>query len=189
MHVRFLRIRPSGALPPPSRTASPGSAGVPPASCPCQPPSPTSPWPTAPGVLEQGSPPGCARLAGDASPRQPGYRRCRQPAAFAAWRPLSFISDSAGSDPVGGHRISRAEEEQWRRSGLIEVAETGEAVPGLVRAGRPRSPGGRHSLKSLLPLKVESDRNAAQPDAPDRRPRPSAAGKPVRGLPSPSIGV
>ena len=47
--------------------------------------------------------------------------------------------DSAGSDPVGGLPISQAEGEQWRHSRLIEVGETSEAVPGLVRAGRPRS--------------------------------------------------
>ena len=47
--------------------------------------------------------------------------------------------DPAGSDPVGGNRISQAEREQWRRSRLIEVGEIAEAVPGLVRAGRPRS--------------------------------------------------
>ncbi len=47
--------------------------------------------------------------------------------------------DSAGSNPVVGHHISQAEGEQWYRSPLIEVGELGEAVPGLVRAGRPRS--------------------------------------------------
>ena len=47
--------------------------------------------------------------------------------------------DSAGSNPVVGHHISQAEGEQWCRSPLIEVGELGEAVPGLVRAGRPRS--------------------------------------------------
>ena len=47
--------------------------------------------------------------------------------------------DAAGSDPVGGNRINQAEGKQWRRSRLIEVGEKAEAVPGLVRAGRPRS--------------------------------------------------
>ena len=47
--------------------------------------------------------------------------------------------DAAGSDPVGGNRISQAEREQRRHSRLIEVGEIAEAVPGLVRAGRPRS--------------------------------------------------
>ena len=47
--------------------------------------------------------------------------------------------DAAGSDSVGGNRISQAEGEQWRRSRLIEVGEITESVPGLVRAGRPRS--------------------------------------------------
>ena len=47
--------------------------------------------------------------------------------------------ESAGSHPVAGHRVSQTEGEQWCRSRLIEVGEMGEALPGLVRAGRPRS--------------------------------------------------
>ena len=47
--------------------------------------------------------------------------------------------DAAGSHPVGGNRIGQAEGEPWRRSRLIQVGEMVEAVPGLVRAGRPRS--------------------------------------------------
>ena len=47
--------------------------------------------------------------------------------------------DAAGSHPVGGNRIGQAEGEPWRRSRLIQVGEMAEAVPGLVRAGRPRS--------------------------------------------------
>ena len=35
--------------------------------------------------------------------------------------------------------IGQAEGEPWRRSRLIQVGEMAEAVPGLVRAGRPRS--------------------------------------------------
>ena len=47
--------------------------------------------------------------------------------------------DAAGSHPVGGNRIGQAEGEPWRRCRLIQVGEMSEAVPGLVRAGRPRS--------------------------------------------------
>ena len=47
--------------------------------------------------------------------------------------------DAAGSHPVGGNPIGQAEGEPWRRSRLIQVGEMAEAVPGLVRAGRPRS--------------------------------------------------
>ena len=47
--------------------------------------------------------------------------------------------DAAGSHPVGGNGIGRAEEEPWRRSRSIQVEEMAKAVPGLVRAGRPRS--------------------------------------------------
>ena len=38
-----------------------------------------------------------------------------------------------------GNSIGQAEGEPWRRSGLIQVGEMAEAVPGFVRAGRPRS--------------------------------------------------
>ena len=47
--------------------------------------------------------------------------------------------DAAGSHPVGGNSSGQAVGEPWRRSRLIQVGEMGEAVPGLVRAGRPRS--------------------------------------------------
>ncbi len=47
--------------------------------------------------------------------------------------------DAAGSHPAGGNRIGQAEGKPWRRSRLIQVGEMAEAVPGLVRAGRPRS--------------------------------------------------
>ena len=47
--------------------------------------------------------------------------------------------DAAGSHPVGGNPIGQAVGEPWRRSRLIQVGEMAEAVPGFVRAGRPRS--------------------------------------------------
>ncbi len=47
--------------------------------------------------------------------------------------------DAAGSHPVGGNRIGQAEGKPWLRSRLIQVGEMTEIVPGLVRAGRPRS--------------------------------------------------
>ena len=40
---------------------------------------------------------------------------------------------------AGGNRIGQVEGDPWRRSRLIQVGEMAEAVPGLVRAGRPRS--------------------------------------------------
>ena len=40
---------------------------------------------------------------------------------------------------MGGNSIGQAEGEPWRRSRLIQVRKMVEAVPGLVRAGRPRS--------------------------------------------------
>ena len=47
--------------------------------------------------------------------------------------------NAAGSHPVCGNSIGQVEGEPWRRSRLIQVGEMAEAVPGLVRAGRPRS--------------------------------------------------
>ena len=47
--------------------------------------------------------------------------------------------DAAGSHPVGGNSSGQAEGEPWRRCRSIQVGEMAEAVPGLVRAGRPRS--------------------------------------------------
>ena len=47
--------------------------------------------------------------------------------------------DAAGSHPVGGNGIGWAEGEPWRRCRSIQVEEMAKAVPGLVRAGRPRS--------------------------------------------------
>ena len=45
----------------------------------------------------------------------------------------------AGSHYVGSNHNGQAEGEPWPRSRLIQVGEMAEAVPGLVRAGRPRS--------------------------------------------------
>ena len=53
--------------------------------------------------------------------------------------PAELPCDTAGSRPVGGNSIGQAEGEPWRRSRLIQVGEMAEAVPGFVRAGRPRS--------------------------------------------------
>ncbi len=47
--------------------------------------------------------------------------------------------DFAGSHHVGGNHNGQAEGEPWRRCRSILVAEMGEAVPGIVRAGRLRS--------------------------------------------------
>ena len=48
---------------------------------------------------------------------------------------VALQCDAAGSHPV----VGETEAEPWRRSRLIQVGEMAEAVPGLVRAGRPRS--------------------------------------------------
>ena len=47
--------------------------------------------------------------------------------------------DFAGSHHVGSNRNGQAEGEPRRRCRLIQVVEMAEAVPGIVRVGRPRS--------------------------------------------------
>ena len=56
--------------------------------------------------------------------------------------------DAAGSHPVCGNSSGQAEGEPWRRCRLIQVGEMAEAVPGLVRAGRPRSQEAHHPMTS-----------------------------------------
>ena len=53
--------------------------------------------------------------------------------------PAELQCDAAGSHPVGGNSSGQAEGDPWRRSRLIQVGEMSQAVPGLVRARRPRS--------------------------------------------------
>ena len=72
-----------------------------------------------------------------ASPSSLGARASRpHPVPLAA---AELQCDAAGSHPVGGNSSGQAEGEPWRRSRLIQVGEMAEAVPSLVRAGRPRS--------------------------------------------------
>ena len=91
--------------------------------------------------------------------RQVGFQRSRPPDTAAApsgrhppgarasrSHPLplpaaQFPSDIAPGHPAGGNRMGPAEAEPWRRCRSIRVEEMGEAVPGFVRAGRPRSRG------------------------------------------------
>ena len=40
---------------------------------------------------------------------------------------------------MGENPIGQAEGEPWRRCRLMRVGEMAKVVPGLVRAGRPRS--------------------------------------------------
>ena len=71
----------------------------------------------------------------------------------------------AGSHYVGSNHNGPTEGEPWRRSRLIQVGEMAEAVPGLVRAGRPRSqepsshdivtPRAPNCRSILVPLDVE----------------------------------
>ena len=68
------------------------------------------------------------------------WERGRPARILFLWLPLSFSAIlQAATHPVGGNSSGQAEGEPWRRSRLIQVGEMAEAVPGLVRAGRPRS--------------------------------------------------
>ena len=49
--------------------------------------------------------------------------------------------DLAGSYHPGGNGNGQPKGELWRRCRLIQVGETAEAVPSIVRARRPRSQG------------------------------------------------
>ena len=120
VHVRFLRSRPP---PPPAAQpdGNPWERGRPARilSLPTRPPPPVPGRPhPAPlnGVLGRGAP-DC--------PEMPLVAK--------------LAIDAAGSQqrlPLEKHNVPYL---QWCRSRLIEVGEIGEAVPGLVRAGRPRS--------------------------------------------------
>ena len=67
----------------------------------------------------------------------PGARASRPHAVPSV--AAQFPCDVAADHPVGGNRIGQAEGVPWRRCRLMQVGEMAEAVPGLVRAGRPRS--------------------------------------------------
>ena len=71
--------------------------------------------------------------------------------------------DAAGSHPVGGNRIGQAEGEPWRRSRLIQVGEMAEAVPGLVRAGRPRSQEAKPSSHDIVTPRAQNCRSILVP--------------------------
>ena len=55
------------------------------------------------------------------------------------WLPLSLSAMLQAATLSAGNSIGQAEGDPRRRSRLIQVEEMVEAVPGLVRAGRPRS--------------------------------------------------
>ena len=67
------------------------------------------------------------------------WERGRPARILSLWYAAELQCDAAGSHPVGENPIGQAEGEPWRCSRLIQVGEMVEAVPGLVRAGRPRS--------------------------------------------------
>ena len=78
----------------------------------------------------------------------PPLHHGRHPPGARASRPhavpsviAQFPCDAAPGHTAGGNRMGPAEAEPWRRCRSIRVEEMGEAIPGFVRAGRPRSRG------------------------------------------------
>ena len=67
----------------------------------------------------------------------PGARASRPHAM--PFRAAQFPCDVAAGHPAGGNHMGSADAESWRRCRSSRVEELAEAVPGLVRAGRPRS--------------------------------------------------
>ncbi len=57
------------------------------------------------------------------------------------WIAAEFPRDAAVAHPAGGNRIGPDEAKPWHRCRSTQAEKMGEAVPGLVRAGR-RAPGG-----------------------------------------------
>ena len=74
--------------------------------------------------------------------------------------------DFAGSHHVGGNRNGQAEGEPGRRCRSIQVEELAEAVPGIVRAGRPRS----QEASNTGPAAGERFYFASNRDMPNNRP-------------------
>ena len=74
------------------------------------------------------------------SRRHPPGARASRPHAVPSVI-AQFPCDAAPGHTAGGNRMGPAEAEPWRRCRSIRVEEMGEAIPGFVRAGRPRSRG------------------------------------------------
>ena len=118
----------------PGRRRPPGSAGVPPActavacrsvsldGAPATPPTGTA-WARTRQRRGRRGPPGSAGV----------------PPACTAVACRSVSWDGAPGHPAGENRMGPSEAEPWRLCRSSRVEEMGEAVPGCVRAGRPRS--------------------------------------------------
>ena len=73
----------------------------------------------------------------DGKRAHPGARASR-PHALPL-RVAQFPCDGAPGHLAGGNAMGSAEADSWRRCRSTRVEQIAEAVPGLVRAGRPRS--------------------------------------------------
>ena len=65
--------------------------------------------------------------------------RASRPHPYSLMEAAERQREFAGSHPVDGNGNDQAEGEPRRGCRSIQVGETAEAVPGIVRAGRPRS--------------------------------------------------
>ena len=86
------------------------------------------------------------RSKSDGRRRHPGARASR-PHAIPL-RAAQFPCDAAPGHPAGGNGMGSAEAGSWRRCRSSRVEEMAEAVPRIVRAGRPALPGGLHPMTS-----------------------------------------
>ena len=68
-----------------------------------------------------------------------------------------------GGDHRGGNRVDKAESEKLHRSRFIEVREVATIVPGLVRAGRPRSQGGFFTSRIASTARMVREIGAVHP--------------------------
>ena len=87
--------------------------------------------------FQRSRPPDTPHLSIGTTP--PGERASRPHAVPSVI--AQFPCDAAPGHTAGGNRMGPAEAEPWRRCRSIRVEEMGEAIPGFVRAGRPRSRG------------------------------------------------
>ena len=69
----------------------------------------------------------------------PTWERGRPARMHCRCVPLSFPRDGAPGHPAGGNGMGSDEAESWRLCRSSQVEKMNQAVPSLVRAGRPRS--------------------------------------------------
>ena len=149
-----------------------------------------------PGMRHRASlPAGTAWVGPKQSPgrrRHPGARASRPHAP--PLRAAQFPWDGAPGQPAGGNGLGRAEPASWHRRRSSRLGEIGEAVPIIVRAGRPRSRVGliprRRRSKGRMVFAERSGGEKSSRRGPGRPAGPGSTGPsracPPNGRPPPS---